>query len=222
MHSLEQDFLADQRAARAQPLGPLGRAGPLGGPKLRGRPAEEVARVLEADLRDSQYFVTGQLTPEVFADDCRFVDPTNDVVGLSRYVKALGVLFDPAHAAVGLEGIEVRGEQEVAARYLLGGYLRFPWRPYVKPFEGEVVWELGEDGLVHTQRQEWRGKSPAEALAESFTPTFGARRTSWEYISAPQYWQDREAECDTCSASERAKALGLEGGSGAPGPGGRE
>jgi len=178
--------------------------------------------VLEADLRDSQYFVTGQLTPEVFADDCRFVDPTNDVVGLSRYVKALGVLFDPAHAAVGLEELEVRGGQEVAARFRLGGYLRFPWRPYVEPFEGEVVWELGEDGLVHTQRQEWRGKSPAQALAESFTPTFGERRTSWEYISAPQYWQDRVADCSTCSASERAKARGSEAGSGVPGTGGKE
>ena len=30
----------------------------------------------------------GDLTPEVFDDACRFRDPTNDVVGLSRYVKA--------------------------------------------------------------------------------------------------------------------------------------
>jgi hypothetical protein len=30
--------------------------------------------------------VTGDLTPEVFADDCRFRDPTNDVSGLSRYL----------------------------------------------------------------------------------------------------------------------------------------
>ena len=190
--------------------GPLGRAEPVGGAKLRGQSDEAVARVLEADLRDAQYFVTGQLTPEVFADDCRFVDPTNDVVGLSRYVKALGVLFDPAHSAVGLEEIEVRGSREVAARFLLGGYLRFPWRPYVAPFEGEVVWELNEDGLVQTQRQTWGAKTPARALAESFTPTFGARRTSWEYISGPQYWQDRVADCDTCSASERAEALDLE------------
>jgi hypothetical protein len=29
----------------------------------------------------------GDLTPEVFDDSCRFRDPTNDVVGLSRYVK---------------------------------------------------------------------------------------------------------------------------------------
>lgn len=41
--------------------------------------------ILARDLRDGQYFVTGDLTLEVFADDCRFRDPTNDIVGLSRY-----------------------------------------------------------------------------------------------------------------------------------------
>lgn len=29
----------------------------------------------------------GDLTPEVFADDCVFKDPTNETRGLSRYIK---------------------------------------------------------------------------------------------------------------------------------------
>ena len=46
--------------------------------------------VLARDLRDGQYFVTGDLTPEVFGDACRFKDPTNDITGLSRYITVGG------------------------------------------------------------------------------------------------------------------------------------
>ena len=40
------------------------------------------------------------LLRQVFKDDCRFVDPTNDVSSLSRYKKALCILFDPAESKV--------------------------------------------------------------------------------------------------------------------------
>lgn len=40
------------------------------------------------------------------ADDCRFKDPTNDVVGLSRYKQALGILFDPQYSIVKLLDIQ--------------------------------------------------------------------------------------------------------------------
>jgi hypothetical protein len=48
--------------------------------------------MLANDLAVGQYFVTGNLTKELFADDCRFKDPTNDIVGLARYVK----VFSPS------------------------------------------------------------------------------------------------------------------------------
>ena len=41
------------------------------------------------------YPISGDLTPEIFRDDCRFVDPTNDVTSPAKYRKALTILFDP-------------------------------------------------------------------------------------------------------------------------------
>ena len=41
------------------------------------------------------YPISGDLTPEIFRDDCRFIDPTNDVTSLAKYRKALTILFDP-------------------------------------------------------------------------------------------------------------------------------
>ncbi|KAG2428543.1 hypothetical protein HYH02_014347 [Chlamydomonas schloesseri] len=161
--------------ASALPLGPLGPVKRVGGDKRTGLTAEEVADVLRRDLEVGQYFVTGDLTRQVFADDCRFVDPTNDVTGLSKYLTALKVLFDPAYSKVQLLSISATGPRTVEADWRLGGYLVFPWNPRVEPFVGHTVYTLDPDGLIVEQRQAWE-KSAAEALRESFTPTGGPRR----------------------------------------------
>ena len=102
----------------------------------------------------------------------RFKDPTNDIVGLSRYLTALTLLFDPASSSVQLRRIAVVAPREIEAVFVLGGYLKLPWKPYVKPFEGTVRYSLNESGLVQTQSQTW-AVSAAEALLETFTPTRG-------------------------------------------------
>jgi hypothetical protein len=48
------------------------------------------------------------------------VDPTNDVTGLSKYLTALGVLFDPKLSGVRLLTIEVTGPRRIEADWLLG------------------------------------------------------------------------------------------------------
>jgi hypothetical protein len=57
--------------AQAIPLAPLGDIKAVGGEKLSGLTDEEVLEVLRRDLAEGQYFVTGKLTKEIFADDCR-------------------------------------------------------------------------------------------------------------------------------------------------------
>lgn len=142
---------------------------------------DEFVETLTADVRDRQYFVTGRLTEEIFADDCRFADPTTDVVGLSRYLTALAFLFDPARSSVELLGELSSSELpggglEIVGRYRAQGYLRLPWNPKVAPYEGRIVWTVqGEDGspnagLIVKQTQTW-SVSGLEALRETFTPS---------------------------------------------------
>ncbi|GFR48705.1 hypothetical protein Agub_g10661 [Astrephomene gubernaculifera] len=161
--------------AAALPLGPLGPVVRVGDAKRTGLTTEEVAAILSRDLAEGKYFVTGRLTKEIFADDCRFVDPTNDVRGLSRYLTALGVLFDPRVSKVELLGIRVSGPRSIEADWRLGGYLNLPWNPRVEPFEGHTQYSLNEAGLVSEQRQQW-SISAGRALQESFTPSWGPRR----------------------------------------------
>lgn len=121
--------LLEPTSAIAVPLAPLGGLTRIGGEKLTGLSDDQVKAILNKDLDEGQYFVTGNLTKEIFTDDCRlalqlngmslscqlffnhfamfwtrFVDPTNDVTGLQRYVTALGILFDPEFSTVGLQG----------------------------------------------------------------------------------------------------------------------
>ena len=53
----------------------LWNAGPEAVPKQRSLPTSEVASRLERDLSDRKYILTGDLSPAIFADGCRFVDP---------------------------------------------------------------------------------------------------------------------------------------------------
>ena len=70
---------------------------------------------------------------------CRFVDPTNDVTGLSRYRKALTILFDPDRSEVKLKQIRVSGSDIIEADWTLGGYLKLPWQPYIDTIDGHTV-----------------------------------------------------------------------------------
>lgn len=51
-------------------------------------------------------------------------------------MQALQILFDPDHALVELDSISVTGSNEIQADWVLSGYLRLPWKPYVRPFKG--------------------------------------------------------------------------------------
>lgn len=166
--------VAVRPGTHAMPLAPLGSVGAtLGGPKREGLSAEEVADILVDDLSRGQgYFVSGDLTAEIFDDRCRFVDPTNDVVGLKRYVNALAILFDTMESSVrDVELLEV-ADNKIVVGFTLGGVLKFPWRPKVERFHGTVTYTLGDSGLVVEQRQQWRDKSASKALRESFMPDF--------------------------------------------------
>ena len=59
------------------------------------------------------------------------------VNNITIVLQALGLLFDPEHSQVKLLSIAVTGPSTIAASWTLGGYLRFPWRPRVKEFQGD-------------------------------------------------------------------------------------
>ena len=134
--------------------------------------------VIARDLSEGQYFVNSAgLTRAVFADDCRFRDPTTDVVGLARYAAALDVLFDRDASRVTLLEARATGPRQVTAAWTLEGYLKLPWHPYVPPFRGVAVYTLDEHGLITQQEETWE-ISAWDALRETLTPTPGPPKSA--------------------------------------------
>jgi hypothetical protein len=137
-----------------------------------------VQEVIARDLAIGQYFVNSAgLTRAVFAEDCRFKDPTTDVVGLGRYIAALDILFDPASSRVTLLSCAATGPRQVTAAWTLEGYLKFPWHPYVPRFNGTAVYTLNEQGLIAVQEESW-DINPWDAFIETITPTPGPPKTA--------------------------------------------
>jgi len=138
--------------------------------------AEEIVATLREDVATRQYFVTGELTEAIFASDCRFVDPTTDVRGLERYLRAVRALFDERRSSVRLIGdLRVVDATTIEGDYAAEGYLKLPWNPRVPRYEGHITWKLrpndgsADAGLIVEQRQTW-SISGGEALRETFTP----------------------------------------------------
>eukprot|EP00536_Pseudo-nitzschia_multiseries_P001443 jgi/Psemu1/180985/e_gw1.18.240.1 len=171
------------------PLGPKATAassanGAFAGKSI-GLDPDEIARRLANDLvygatGRGGYFVSGDLSKDLFKDDCVFEDPTNRVDSLDQYQTALGLLFDPERSTVRLlgEGLAVDSDSDTAVTTITGrlrsrGYLgTLPWKPYITAYETTIVYTLDPStGLVARQDQTW-SKGAKQALRETFSPAF--------------------------------------------------
>ena len=175
------------------PLGPV--SSPISSKKTYGLSLEELAARLTNDLTrgatgKGSYIITGDLSRDIFRDDCVFQDPTNRVKSLAQYNKALKILFDPDESEVQVLGpLRVDKESKtISGRFRSRGFLQLPWKPFIKAYESDIVYRVDDDGLIFEQNQHWT-KSSSEALRESFTPSIfspGQKSTRLATVDEPQ------------------------------------
>jgi len=142
-------------------------------PKRKGLPATDVAGILENDLKNGKYILTGMLTSSIFDDNARFVDPNNAVDGLSRYQTALSLLFRPELSELSNVKVAVTGARIIEVDYVASGTLKLPWRPRIEPWQGHIVYTLNNDGLIASQVDTWN-ITRFDAIRQTFTPGRGA------------------------------------------------
>ena len=112
-----------------------------------------------------QYFVTGNLTRSIYADNCRFRDPTTDVVGLKRYILAVSSLFEPETSRADLLSIRTISTSEIRMEWVLEGQLQLPWKPYIPPVRGTTKYRVNSEGLVDLHDETWSVSPLTAALA---------------------------------------------------------
>ncbi|MCO5594803.1 hypothetical protein L7F22_048837 [Adiantum nelumboides] len=140
-------------------------------PKNVHLPIEKIKDVIENDIKNGQYYVTGDLTKAIYEDDCRFVDPTTDLRGVDKYVAAIKLLFDPNLSRHELASIDLVDSNTIRARWKLEGYLKFPWHPHIQPYEGTTVYHVNDKGLIASHEETW-DISLWTALLQFLTPTW--------------------------------------------------
>ncbi|XP_044976395.1 uncharacterized protein LOC123443893 isoform X3 [Hordeum vulgare subsp. vulgare] len=149
------------------------------------RSVDDVVAVLEADYRRA-YFLTGNFTLGIYAEDCLFEDPTIKFRGRSRYSQNLDLLvpfFDspslqlenidkPALFGCSLQllktcmqGLRV-DTKFIIASWTLRTYLRLPWRPLIA-IRGNTTYDLDEEYKVVRHAESW-DVSALEAIGQLF------------------------------------------------------
>lgn len=144
------------------------------GPALatEGSPVEQALQGIKRDFVEGQYYVTGNITRDLYAANCVFKDPTVTVTGVEPYAKAIATLFDPAASRADLISIRAEGPSSVVLRWRLEGALQLGGLK-IKPYTGTTVYILGDDGKIVRHEETW-DISTLDAFLSTLVPSFGA------------------------------------------------
>lgn len=142
-----------------------------GGAKVTGLAPEAVLEVIRNDFQDRRYYITGQLTREVYSDTCFFdaPDPDMPVRGLEKYISAISNLFEKRHSDLELLDTQVLAPDMLLSRWRLEATLKLPWRPKIKAYTGVTLYELDHHGLICRHTELW-SISAADAFVSTVLP----------------------------------------------------
>uniref|UniRef100_A0A452ZEY8 Plastid lipid-associated protein/fibrillin conserved domain-containing protein n=2 Tax=Aegilops tauschii subsp. strangulata TaxID=200361 RepID=A0A452ZEY8_AEGTS len=157
------------------------------------RSVEEVVAVLEADYRRA-YFLTGNFTLDIYAEDCLFEDPTIKFRGRSRYSQNLDLLvpfFDSP--SLQLENIDkgLRVDTKfIIATWTLRTYLKLPWRPLIA-IRGNTTYDLDEEYKVALRSRSLGTQRVGTSLRWKRSDSYSSRfRSKREADLASELWNN--------------------------------
>mmetsp|Transcript_62690 Transcript_62690/g.70107 ORF Transcript_62690/g.70107 Transcript_62690/m.70107 type:complete len:403 (-) Transcript_62690:444-1652(-) len=78
--------------------------------KSQKLPIENLASILDYELYNKEWFVTGNVNPIYFSDDFEFQDPDVKLSGIENYAKAVNKLFDQGTSRAEIISTKVMGE----------------------------------------------------------------------------------------------------------------
>jgi len=132
--------------------------------KRRGLSLQQLRDIIQEDFDERRCLVTGDLSQEIYADDCVFTDPQMTCKGLKKFVSGTKALFyAPKSELELLEPVYTVGENQIVAKWREVACFNIPFRPRTF-FTGNLTLTLGEDNLVKSYVEQWDLSIP-EVLA---------------------------------------------------------
>lgn len=121
--------------------------------------AIEVQDVMDALMvdYDQAYFLTGNFTSSLYAEDCYFADPTISFSGRGTYERNLKLLVpfleEPSLTLFSL--VKEGGEGcSIRAVWQLRTHIKLPWRPFIC-VDGSTIYDLDEQLRIVRHVESW-------------------------------------------------------------------
>lgn len=134
-----------------------------------------ILQLIEQDFKEKKYFITGDISDVIYADDCYFEDPTVRFSGLAKWKANLKLLvpflIEPNINLTHLAGQEQQqGQpQSLKAHWTLQTTLKLPWRPYIDVIGATDYILNAEANQVVRHIESWN-ITPVQAIKQIFTP----------------------------------------------------
>lgn len=108
-------------------------------PKVDKLPLATLAKVLDYELYNKEWFVTGNVNPVYFSDDFEFQDPDVKLTGIENYAIGVNKLFNQKTSRAQIQKVEVNPNKEntITVTWRLSGNVKIgpgeglPIKPYI-------------------------------------------------------------------------------------------
>lgn len=149
-------------------------------PKIPKVPLEILAQALDADLYETEWFVTGNVNARYFSDAFRFQDPDVKITGLQEYAMGVNKIFDQdtARAEIIATIVHPKKANTILCTWRLSGKVNILNGLTIKPYEIVTDFTIdAESGLIvlqedHFQIPQW------DILVSALFPMLIGRLTS--------------------------------------------
>lgn len=127
-------------------------------PKFAKVDLQTLAKVIDYELYNKEWFVTGNVNPIYFSDDFEFQDPDVKLKGIENYAKGVNKLFDQETARAEIISVVVDNVREntLTVRWRLSGKVKIAGGLEIKPYICTTYLKVDpESGLIIFQEDEF-------------------------------------------------------------------
>jgi len=150
------NFMQEEEDSSSNPIDSID----FDAPKFNKVPLETLAKILDYEIFNKEWFVTGNVNPIYFSDKFEFQDPDVQLVGIENYARGVFKLFDQETSRAEIISVEVNEEKEdtITVRWRLSGKVNIgpggglTIKPYICITDLKVD---EESGLVVFQEDEF-------------------------------------------------------------------
>jgi len=125
-------------------------------PKFQKVPIDTLASILDYELTENEWFVTGNVNPVYFSENFEFQDPDVKLSGIENYARGVYKLFDQETARAEIISSGASNDDTITVTWRLSGKVNIGPGLNIKPYICYTNFTVNEEsGLIDFQEDEF-------------------------------------------------------------------